>query len=254
MNCRELDAFLEARGSQPLSETAERHLSTCAACRRLVAVWESARSEPSFAPAESALPVGILEDLAPVRPLPRASLLMLSAIAAAALVCAVGIAFWGLAGWEAQTTVERVILFAAVAGALLASAYRLSMEMIPGSKPGFDWRWIEAGAFAAFLLTVLIAFHHLYSFDMRAIHGECFGRGLLTAAAVLPLLWLAIRRGAFLDQKKAAIAIAILISSAALLVLTVYCPILNWAHVLVAHVGAVAAVVVAGAIIGELAQ
>lgn len=253
MNCEELDAFLEQRGSKALSETAERHLSTCPACRRLVAVWEAARPEPSFAPAEF-LPINVLENLAPVRPLPRTPLLMLAAIAAAALVCAVGIALWGLAGWEAQTIVERVILFGAVAAALFASAYRLSMEMIPGSKRGFDWRWIEAGAFAAFIVTVSIAFHHLYPFDMRAIHGECFGRGILTAAAVLPLVWIAIRRGAFLDRKNAAIAIAILISSAALLVLTVYCPILNWTHVLVAHVGSVAAVAAAGAIIGKLAQ
>ena len=254
MNCKELDAFLEQRGGEPLSETAERHLSSCSACRRLVAVWESARCGLAFAPAVSALPSGILEDLAPVRPLPRASRLMLAAIAAAALVCAVGIAFWGSAGWKGQTTVERVILFGAVAAALFASAYRLSMEMIPGSKPGFDWRSIEAGALAAFLLTVLIAFHHSYRFEMRAVFGECFGRGLLTAAAVLPLVWIAIRRGAFLDRKNAAIAIAILISSAALLVLTVYCPVLNWDHVLVAHLGAVAAIVAAGAIIGKLTQ
>lgn len=252
MNCRDLDALLES--GKPLPETGERHLSTCPACRRLLKALDSAQSAPSTIPVKSILPVNLLEDLKPVRPLPRDPLLVLPAILSAALVCLAGIAGWGVAGWNAQSIIERLILFGTIGAALFASAYSLSLEMVPGSKPRFDWRWPESSAYAAFIVTVAIAFHRVYRFDMRAIHGECFGRGLLAAAAVLPLLFLAVRRGVFLDRKNAAASIAVLIASAALLILTVYCPILNWQHVLIAHLGAVAVIVAAAIIVGRLSD
>jgi len=259
MNCQDLNRFFENGDGKPLPEAAERHLSACPACRRLQAVLESARSQPSTSSSNPmqpplVLPVGLLENLEPVRPLSRTPGLILTVIFPAALICAAAVAWWGVAGWRSQTTLERLILFGTVVAALSASAYGLCVEMIPGSKSGFDWRWVEAGAFAAFLLTILIAFHHAYRFNMRAIDGGCFGRGLLTAAAVLLLLLVAIRRGVFLNRLKVSVTIAALISSAALLVLTLYCPILTWSHVIIAHLGAVAVIVAAGITAGQLVE
>ena len=259
MNCHELDLLFENRGDQRLPEAAERHLSTCAACRQLLTVLESARSLTSSAPVNAApanpsLPLDFLENLAPVRPMPRPPALIFFLILSAALICAAAIAWWGRAGWGAQTSPERLILFGTVVVALFASAYNLSVEMIPGSKPSFDWRWVGAGTFAAFLLTTLIGFHRTYPFNMRAIHMECFGRGLLIAAAVLLLVFVATRRGVFLQPLKVSVTIAGLIASAALLVLTSYCPILSWPHVLVAHLGAVAVTIAAAIVVGELAE
>jgi hypothetical protein len=254
MNCRDLDALFESGGNSPWSEAAERHLSTCPACRHLATVLESAASRPTGTPPHPVLPVNLLESLQPVRPLSRTPALIFAVILSAALVWAAAIARWGLAGWGAQTTIERLLLFGTVAVALLASAYGLSVEMVPGSKPRFNWRWVAACALVAFLLTTLSAFHQEGRFDLGAMHGTCFGRGLLAAAAVLLLLFVVIRRGVFLERLKTSATIAALISSAALLVLTSYCPILAWPHVLVVHLGAVAVIIAAGIAVGKLVE
>jgi hypothetical protein len=255
MNCRDLHVLLDNAGGIPLPEAAQRHLAECAVCRRMVALFESGRAgTPSGMPQQGVVPEHLLDDLEPVRPLPHTPRLVLFALVSAALVCALLIEWWGLAGWGSQTLAERLLLFGAVDVALFASAYGLAMEMIPGSKAAFDWRWAGASAAAVFLVTVLTGFHQKYRLDMRAIHGECFGRGLLTAAAVLLLLFVGIRGGVFLHRVRASLTIATLLSSAALLVLTSYCPILSWSHVLIAHVGSAALVVIAAAITGKVAE
>jgi hypothetical protein len=254
MNCHDLDALFANGGDTLLTEAAERHLSTCPTCRRLLTVMKSAGSLPSATRPEPVLPVNLLEDLHPVRPLLRTPALILAVILSAVLIWAAAIAGWGLAGWEAQTAIERLLLFGTLGVALFASAYGLSVEMVPGSKSSFDWRWAGGFAFAAFLVTILSTFHQMGRFDMSEIHGVCFARGVLAAAAVLLLLFVAIRRGVFLERLKTSVTIAALISSAALLVLTSYCPILAWPHVFVVHLGAVAVIVAAGMIVGKLVE
>jgi hypothetical protein len=254
MNCHDLDLLLERHRDKQLPEAAEQHLATCEACRQLMAAWRTARTRSLSKPDErSNLPrFELPSELEPVRPAPRGVLLVLPALIAVTSVCAIGIIWWGLAGWQAQTALERTFLFGAIVAALFASTYSLSLQMIPGSKPRFNWRAMAGGASLTFLCTVLIAFHHVYRFNLSPMHGECFGRSLLIAAGLLPLLVLSVKRGVFLDFKKACATVAATIASAALLVATVYCPILTWQHVVIGHLGATCAIFWAGLMAGAV--
>lgn len=254
MNCRDLNELFDKQSGTALPEAAVKHLLECGKCRTLFAVCEAARTALPSRAVTVSLPEEVLNDLAPVKPLPGPHFIVFYAIVSALLVSAAATAWWGFAGWKAQTTLEHLMLFGTIAAVLFASAYGFSIEMIPGSKALFNWRYLELAGFVGFLITMLIAFQGAYRTNRASFFGECFGRGLLIAAAALPLLFTAIGRGVFVNPRRACITLAVLLSSAALLVLTCYCPILHWRHVLVAHLGAVVVIVVAGALVGNMAE
>jgi hypothetical protein len=243
MTCRDVNAFLDRAATSDLPPEILAHARTCAGCRRLLSVLQ--RTQPGaggMASAEGRIPGEILADLKPVRPLPSGWMLLALWVGAAAVAGAVGIALWGLEGWQLQNGLERVPVFGALLIAIGVSAYGLAIQMAPGTQRRFSFFCAEITAFGVFAGTVAVAFHQRYSFALGPVNRGCFTRGLEISAITLVLVLPRMRRGVWLDRAGSALNIGAFVSSVCLLVLTLYCPVLNARHVFVAHLGAVAVV------------
>jgi hypothetical protein len=201
---------------------------------------------------EALLPGRIFADLRPVRPLPAAPILLLFCLLPALVVVAAGVKVFGLGGWQSQSVVLRVLLLGPVGIALVAASHNFSRQMIPGSRRLFSAWAVELLAAGVFIGTVAIAFHHKYSIDMAAADEACFRNGVILSAAAIGLALLAARRGVWLDRVASSLQLAALASAAALLVLTLYCPVLTASHVLVAHFGALVVVLLSAWGIGRV--
>jgi hypothetical protein len=184
----------------------------------------------------------IFSDLKPVRPLPAAPILLLFCLVPALIVIAIGTKVLGLGGWEAQSWILRALLLGATTAALVTASYNFSRQMIPGSRRLFSAWTIELIAAGIFIGTVAIAFHHKYLIDMAAANEGCFRNGVILSAVAIGLTLLATRRGVWLNRVASSLQLAALASTAALIVLTLYCPVLAASHVFIAHLGAVAVV------------
>lgn len=194
----------------------------------------------------------ILSDLKPVRPLPPAPILLLFCLIPALIVVAWGGKILGLAGWEAQSWILRILLFGASGIALLTASYSFSLRMVPGARRRFSTLTVQLAAAILFIATAAIAFHHKYAIDMAAADELCFKNGLIMAVITFSLTFLATRRGVWLDRLASSVQLAALASSAALLVLTLYCPVLAASHVFIAHFGAVGVTLLVAWFVGRL--
>jgi hypothetical protein len=249
MTCQDVNAFLDRGATSDLPPEVLAHAGTCDGCRRLLGILQKQESGASEVKGGVRIPEEILADLKPVRPMAAGWMLLAVWLGAAAVAGAIGVALWGLQGWLAQNPLERLLVFGSIVAAIGGSAYGLSVQMAPGTPRRFSFFGVEIAAFAVFAATVLVAFHHLYSFPLAPVSSSCFVRGLVISGITLLLVLPRMRRGVWLDRGATAINIGALISSVCLLVLTLYCPVLNARHVFVAHVGAVAVVMIASILV-----
>ena len=111
---------------------------------------------------------------------------------------------------------------------------------------GRRWRFpffaVECAAFLAFIATVALAFHRSYSFPLPPVNRGCFINGLIISGIAALFVLPRMRRGVWLDRGAVAINVGALVSAICLLVFVLYCPVINFRHVFIAHVGAVAVV------------
>jgi Negative regulator of sigma F len=251
MTCQDVNAFLDRAAASGLPPEVLAHAGTCAGCGRLLGILQSQQDGGSVPEGAIRIPDEILNDLKPVRPLPSGPVLLALWLGAAAVVGAIGVALWGMQGWLAQTSFERLLVFGAVLAAIGGSAYGLSVQMAPATPRRFSFFGVEMAALAIFAGTVAVAFHRTYNFALGPENRGCFVRGLVISCIGLVLVLPRMRRGVWLDRVGAALNMGAFISSVCLLVLTLYCPVLNARHVFVGHFGAVA-VVMLGSVVASL--
>jgi hypothetical protein len=242
MSCKEVNRFLDGvNGSSPIPADVREHITSCPGCQRLVAAFQNAASRPLDLP-KVPLPEALLSDLTPVRRLPSFPMRAAIWLGAASVVTALGVALWGLRGWQALTNTERLFAAGSVIVLLFSAVYGLAVQMMPGARRHFSFFTAECVAFLIFAATVALAFHRTYRFPLSPEDRGCFINGLILsgigALFVLPRM----RRGVWLDRGAVALNVGALISAICLLVFVLYCPVINFRHVFIAHVGAVAVV------------
>jgi hypothetical protein len=250
MNCKDIDVYLTAATPAGLPPSVLEHLSTCESCRRL---YDSLQAPPPFDDALThniVVNSAILADLNAVKPLPSDSTLLIVCMACATLVAITGVITWGKAGWQAQGPAMRVLVFSPILLALVASATGVVGEMTPASKRPAYAKAVLLCSFALFAATVAVAFHRVYHIDPMREGTGCFLRGLATAGVASLVTLIALRRGVWFDRLASSMDIALLCASVALLVLTLYCPVLAMSHVFVAHLGSIGTVLLVGWLIG----
>jgi len=250
MTCRDMNTYLDRVGDAPLPAEAAEHLTQCSRCRNLYLRMRPAppaTKRGQLAPL--GIPLGILDDLKPVRPVPPGPVLVLLCLIPAAVAFAAGVAMWGTGGWQAQTASTRVALFGAICVSGWLAAYALSREMIPGSRRSIAVKPAAAVAALVFVAVVGIGFHRQY--DLASISGSCFLRGLAISALTFVLGLGIARRGAWLERAAGLRIIGALAACSSLLVLTTYCPVLSAAHVFGSHLGAVAVTIAASWLLGR---
>jgi hypothetical protein len=243
MTCRDVNLYLDQGGGAPIPPEILEHAATCPGCRKLLEAFQRAGSAASTEPLGSIpLPKDLLDDLRPVRPLPSPGMQLAIWLGAGAVVSAIGVWLWGLSGWQAQPDFIRAIVVGSIVALLGASAYGLTVQMVPGSARRFSFFGVEIIAFLVFAATVAMFFHRQYPFPLAPVNRGCFLHGLVISGVAALFLLPRMRRGVWLDREATAINAGVFISSICLLVFALYCPVLNLHHVFTAHLGAIAVV------------
>jgi hypothetical protein len=251
MNCRDIDAYLAADFPAGLPPRVLEHLSGCESCRRL---YDSLHATPPLDEALSkniTVNSAILADLNAVKPLPSDSTLLMVCMVCAALVGIAGIVTWGVAGWDAQTPAMRILVFFSILLGLVASGIGMIVEMTPASRRPAYTDAVLLCSFALFAATVAVAFHRVYDIDPLRAGIDCFLRGIATAGVTALVVIIALRRGVWFNRLASSMGVALFCASVALLVLTLYCPVLAMSHVFMSHLGSIGTVLLVGWLIGS---
>lgn len=242
MTCKDVNRFFDdASGSSPMPAELRAHIANCPACKKLVSAFQNAPK----APVEHAFvrpPEGLLDDLKPVRRLPSSPMRVAIWLGAAAVVTALGVALWGLRGWQTLTDLERLFAAGSIVVLLFSAGYGLAVQMMPGAKRHFSFFAVEWVAFLVFVTTVAFAFHRSYDFPLPPVDRGCFINGLIISGIAALFVLPRMRRGVWLDRGAVALNVGALVSAICLLVFVLYCPVINFRHVFTAHLGAVAVV------------
>ncbi len=278
LSCEDVSRELDAQfgSSRPkLSPAAQTHLDSCPACRGLH-TWitgvdvdlSSPNSEsPSHVPNParnhgSQRIVGELtSDLKPVKPLPSVLCSTLQFLGVFVLLMAGLVAMWTLRGLIHPPVWQVVVMFAVcLAGASLV-AISLARQMRPAARPVLPERslMIVLGAILLGGVALLFPWNQLgagavSSSTFFAQSWSCFWPGVTMAVPVAVLLWMVARRGVSYSLTGAGAALGALGGLFALAALSLSCANHDALHLLVSHVGVLAASAVTGALIGRLAS
>jgi hypothetical protein len=139
---------------------------------------------------------------------------------------------------------------ALVIGVLAASAVALMISLALQMRPGSRFRIapgvlpVVVAAAVTVLYLVILPMYPLDDFwpDVRV----CFSVGIATGAVAGTLMWLALRRGAFVGPAMAGVTAGLLAGLAGTTLLAIHCPILEFRHVALAHIGPAVAAALAG--------
>lgn len=250
MNCNDVNRFLDHAGnSSPIPAGVREHVANCPACQKLFTLFQNA-SAARMEHAPAPFPEGLLDDLKPVHRLPASPMRMTIWLGAAAVVTALGVALWGLRGWKALNGIERLFAAGSIVVILFSAGYGLAVQMMPGARRQFSFFAAEIAAFLVFVATVAFSFHRRYSFPLPPVDRGCFINGLILSGIAVLFVLPRMRRGVWLDRCAVALNVGALVSAICLLVFVLYCPVLNFRHVFVAHLGAVGVVMAVSGIVG----
>lgn len=239
MTCREFEQLL----GLPLSAEARAHAAGCKACGAL-AHWFDAPAEPVPAVAIA------VEGLKPVRGLPAPWIMAVGILLAGAVAMAVGSKHLGLAGWDTLEPFQRISIFAGLAIAGAATSVLLAQQMFPTLS-----RRVSPPVCLAVALTAIAAGPvalmplEFDAADFSDFGLKCAEYGLFYSLAAAIPIWLLLRRGYFVQPGWAGALTGLVSGICATVVLELYCPLIERAHVLVWHGGVVVVAVMAAAMI-----
>ena len=135
MTCRDIDGLIASYASgAPVPPDVAAHVAGCDRCRRLAEVMgQSSRVAQPSSQQLKRIKNGILADLKPVRPLPRAGVLWSAFLLILVAVVTIGALALGTAGWQALSILQRITVFTALAVAASALTFAAGRQMVPGS-------------------------------------------------------------------------------------------------------------------------
>lgn len=249
MNCREFREWL-AEG-RPATSAAVGHMRTCGGCQAMLRSIEP----PSELPDQQRLAQvkeRIGRNVVAVRPLPSDSnmfVIGLSTFLAFSMLLAAAV---GYQGFLRLSFVQRMCDYSAIL--LVAALFSVGIvsEIVPGAKRRINPVTLLVLCLLVLLSTTMALFPNfdLASFVRRGV--PCLRFGLLCAAISAGLGFWLIRKGfASVPIRLGAVfgAFAGLVGVAAL---ALHCPILNAAHILVWHCGAMLISGLVGGVLGAL--
>ncbi len=249
MNCRDFWEWISQ--GRPVTGPAADHLRTCSGCRMML---ESLPS-PSEPPDEQRL-VQLKERLgrtaAPVRPLPSDKgmfLIGLLAFLAFSILLAMPV---GYQGFLRLSTLQRICEYAAIL--LVAALFSLAMtqEIVPGAKRRIRPFTLVIVLLILLPLTTVSLFpdFSLANFVTRGV--PCLRFGLVCGAISAAFGFWLINQGYASSPLRAATIFGAFAGLVGVAALALHCPILNAAHILVWHCGAILIAALFGAVIGAL--
>jgi hypothetical protein len=256
VTCHEIDEFLASHSRESeLPPAAAAHIAACERCRQLVRILDKSMEAP--APSESQLKQiqsALLRDLKPVRPLMRSrvflfafGLLFLGAVAIGSLLL-------GVSGWRALSTGQKIVVFTASAIGGISLALSLVRQMVPGSKHAIPPIQLPIAVSALLILVMAAVFQPRYESAFVSSGLTCLRIGMTYSIPTAFLLWLMLRRGAWLSPKLTGATAGVFAGLIGVTVLEVFCPNLNLYHILIWHLGVIALSALGGLLLGTAAQ
>ena len=256
MTCRDMDDAISSwSGDSLLDLEHSKHLTHCGRCRALTVLLDNA--DVGFHLSERLLrrvQAGILEDLKPVRPLPPPRTLLLASAIVFLSVVAVGALLLGTTGWHVLNMLQRTAVFVTLAASAVLLANSMVRQMAPGSKHAFAPATLPIAILIALTLLIVATFRSQRESAFILGGLACMKNGVLFSVPAAFLLWLILRRGAFLLPKLIGAAAGGLAGLSGLSALEVNCPNLNVFHILVWHVGVVVIGSLGGALVGAAVE
>ena len=99
---------------------------------------------------------------------------------------------------------------------------------------------------AIFAVLIVWQYRRTYDIPFGAANLQCYEIGVVGAALTFLVGWWSGRRGFWTGNRQAVEALCLLSAAAALLMLTIHCPLQNWRHVFIGHFGAFLTAVAVG--------
>jgi hypothetical protein len=242
MNCHDIDRLLIA-GTDPSAwpPEARLHAESCARCQDLLGLESKnplGQPQPAFSPAPGGVAEAILKGLSPVTPLAGNATLTLFLIAAVAAAMALLLAIVGAKGFPVMSNFQRIVFGTVLTAMLFVTAAAYVKRLIPGSLLTIPVRPTLAVLSVLFACLVAWQFHRTYDIPMGAANLQCYEEGVIAAALTFLVGWWSGRRGFWKGNRTAIETLCLLSAAAALLMLTIHCPLQNARHVFIAHIGA----------------
>ncbi len=194
----------------------------------------------------------ITAGLRPVRPLPRAWILVVGLCAVCAVVALAGALRLGFFGIRRLTALDIAVIFPALCAFVWTAATLSVAQMTPGSR-----RRVSAPALLAIgslgLVAVFALLFHDYRTDRFVGRGlACLVAGLVAAVPAGVAGWLLLRRGHAVNPAAAGLAAGTFASLAGVIMLELHCPNLEAPHVMLWHTAVIPISALAGAVLARL--
>jgi hypothetical protein len=256
MNCEEVNLLLDdpaVRAGAPLPEAAKAHLDACRECRALLELLSSPeRPSEVSAGLKKKIEAGILNSLAPVRPLPASWIFAVSTMSAYCILVATGAWFLGSGGLASMSSLQIAGSAGLMAAAALTVSFYLRRQMVPGRPPGLAALLLGLLLVAVLVGSILLLLPWGPSVAFVSNGASCWGTGLILAIpSTFVFLWLA-RRGVFLARSEAGATVGLLAGLVGATVLQLRCPLIEASHSAVWHAGIVVASGLTGMLAGRL--
>jgi uncharacterized membrane protein YqjE len=252
MNCNQCTRALlaHAQSGKHLGYSATQHLSRCKDCRAIKASLEAADdSELSVLPGfTDAFARQLKADLAPVKPLPPQSHLILYTAGAFVLLPAAVLAFIGIDGIIAMNWLQRIMIVGGLAAGEIALSDILVSLMVPGCEHRLNPLVLAGVVLVAFPALVLLLFESTGRAPLEAT--GCLVLALIVGAMSALWLFSMAARGAVLAWVQAGALIGILAGLSAVSVLEFHCAILDEWHRLFGHAVSLFILALAGLVTG----
>ena len=255
-----------------LPSTLQEHLSACRTCRDLVALIQASQANPEStgdiverlrtAVLMSGPTTGqldglrerirkmILSDLAPVRPRPSLSSLMIGVAGSMLGGAAATAIFTGDSGLHRLSLDQVMALLAMAVLVLSAFSYVLTTLVVPGSPRRFRPSRVLLLSAAGIALTFGLFFDWNLEQGLSLSGARCSRGVLLGSVPTLVFLCAVLRRGSVLEPIISVAVIAAAAGFGALIAIQLACPMQEASHLLIWHAGPwLLAVVVAAAVV-----
>lgn len=254
MTCRDMDAVIDARAAGGvLPPEAAAHVAGCDRCRRLLEAFDAAPGSPAPAPERMHwIQASLLVDLRPVKPLPPAAAVLSALAISFVIVSTAGVLQLHAYGWHVLGFAQKLAVFACLSLGAVVLALSAIGQMRPGSKFAAPPAWLPAGVLLLLAAAMAAVFEPRpeAAFAVRGV--RCLRAGLMYTIPGGLLSWFCLRRGAALDAKLMGATAGAFAALMGITVLEIHCPNLNLNHILVWHLGVLAAAAFAGAGVGSV--
>jgi len=256
MNCRDVGhALLEKSVTANLSAEAQEHVNGCKRCQELVQALNSPPGAGLPSPATlRQIEQRMVADLRPVRPVAPAQYLFAAFASIFILVVALGVYRIGAFAFAMMSRLQAAVILSALAISAGLLTYSLIHQMIPGSRHSIPPNLLSFGIIISLMVVIAALFQFQHEQNFWANGWTCIRAGTPIGFLAAVPFWLVLRKGTVLSPRPTGATTGLLAGLTGTSALEMHCPNMDAWHILVSHLGVAVLGVMAGLLIGHIAE